>query len=376
MGQRATAIAAPLAITGCGVLSSIGIGFEAFSDALCAGRSGRTAVANLFAGPLPEDEACVISEFEVSKFLGKKGTSFFDRITSLAVVTCGLALQASNLVVSDENRQRIGIVLGTSMGSVKSASDFSRETLVQDRPYLVNPILFPSTILNCASGQAAIWHSLKGANTTVSGGQLSSLMAFRYAGIVIRQGYADAVLAGGVEEFTPHSAWGSHHAGTLKGTGTLVGEGCAVFVLEDAAAAHAAGRVPLAEILACEIGNYGELSDHLLLARGLATCIQRALARAGAAPDQVWAISSGATGRRVLDRVEEEGVRLALSRPPARWLRVKKVVGECYSAAGALQLAALLSSYRTNADDCGRVSLVLSVGEDGGVGCAVVKGGC
>ncbi|MCI0729733.1 MAG: hypothetical protein L0332_23880 [Chloroflexi bacterium] len=393
MGERALPVATPLAITGCGVLSSIGTGLGAFMEALCADRSGRVPVADLFDERLPESEACIVQDFQVSHFLGKKGTSFFDRITSLAVVTCGLALQQSGLVVSDENRRRIGVVLGTSTGSLKSASDYSRETMVQERPYLVNPILFANTILNCAAGQAAVWYSLKGVNSTVAGGQLSSLMAIRYAGMAIRQGYADILLAGGVEEFTPHSAWALHHIGILKGTDTLFGEGCAVFVVEAVAAARAAGREPFAELLACEVSNVGFTSnsispngrspygdqptDRTKVAQGLALCIQRALIRAAVTPDEVWAVSSGATGNCVLDSVEEEGIHLALGRRPIRRLQVKKQVGECYSAAGALQLAGLLALYLSpDSLRAPTVSLVLSVGEDGGVGCAVIRGAC
>jgi 3-oxoacyl-[acyl-carrier-protein] synthase II len=372
MGQPESVAARPLVITGCGVMSSIGTGLEDFGAGLAAQRSGRVSLDGLFDGPMPSESACMIPGFKASAFLGKKGTSSFDRITSFVVVTCGLALENSHLTVTDDNRDRIGITIGTSTGSLKSTSDYSRETLVQERPYLVNPMLFPSTILNCPAAQAAIWYSLKGVNATVSGGQLSSLMALRYASMVIRQGYVDVLLVGAVEEFTPHTAWGYQHAGVLDGTDTLVGEGCAVFVVEDPALAAASGRRPLAEILACEMGVYGEPGDPCL-PHGLAQCMQRALRRAGVSPEQVWAVAGCSTGERRLDAAEAEALRLVFSEPLPRPITTKPQIGECHSAAGAFQLAAVLSAFRAEPGDPAHVALVTSISHDGAAGCAVVK---
>ncbi len=373
MGQRAPDGARPLAITGCGILSSIGVGFDEFTSGFSAGRDGRTSITALYDEPMPADTACVIPSFKASAFLGRKGTGSFDRITSLVVVACGLALKDSRLDVNDENRDRVGITIGTSTGSAKSASDYTRETLVQERPYLVNPMLFPNTILNCPAAQAAIWYSLKGVNATISGGQLTSLMALRYGATVVRQGYADVLLVGAAEEFTAHAAWGFHHAGLLKNTDTLVGEGCVVFVVEEPASAAAAGRRPLAEILACEMGVYGELGHDAELPRGLATCIQRALQRTGVAPDEVWAVAGCSTGNPMLDEAEAQGLALALHDLPPERINVKQQVGECYSAAGAFQLAALLSTFRTTPNGADRYGLVTSIGYTGAVGCALVK---
>jgi len=360
-------------ITGRGVLSSIGIGHEEFGVALGAECTGAFAVEGLFQEPMPGTDACMIPTFKVSSFLGKKGTGSFDRLTSFVVAACGLALEESGLVATDENRERIGIAIGTSTGSMKSTSEYSRETLVQDRPYLVNPMLFPNTILNCPAAQAAIWYSLKGVNATLSGGQLSSLLALRYASTLIRQGYADVLLVGAAEEFTPQTAWGYHHAGVLGQTDTLVGEGCAVFVVEDPDIAAAGGRKPLAEVLACETGVYGELGRDASLPKGLSKCIQRALRRAGALPEQVWAVAGCATGEPLLDEAEAEGVRLALGDTPPRAISTKGQLGECYSAAGAFQLAALLAAFQTVPVQDDRFGLVTSIGHDGTAACAVVR---
>jgi 3-oxoacyl-[acyl-carrier-protein] synthase II len=212
-------------------------------------------------------------------------------------------------------------------------------------------------------------------NATISGGQLTGLLALRYAATSIRQGYAKALVAGAVEEFCPQLAWGLYHAGVLEDDGAAAGEGCALFVLEDAGTASAAGRAPLAELLACEVGVYGDPAGGPEQVEGLATCIRRALDRAGIAPDQVWAASTGLSARTKRDRVEATGIRRALGHLPERCVAVKRLIGECYSASGAMQLAGLLSLFRNVAGAGGRIGLVTSIGGDGGVGCAVLKEG-
>jgi 3-oxoacyl-[acyl-carrier-protein] synthase II len=374
MSQPALPTPKRFVVTGRGILSSIGIGNEAFASALHAGRTGRKPVDGLFEEPLPGHEACYISDFEPREFLGKKGIAFLDRLTALTIVACGMALEDAGLTMTEQNQNRVGIVLGSGMGSQQSISNFTRDTLIHSRPYLVNPVLFPNTVMNCAAGRSAIWHSLKGVNSTVSGGQLSSLTALRYAMTVIRQGYADVLLTGGAEEFSPQMAWGFHHAGSLKNTDTLLGEGCAMFVIEEATFARNAGRTPLLEILACRASTCAEPGPNPeATTKGLATCIRQALQQAGVTPNQIWALADSARGDRVLDSVEEEGICQALGNAPAHRLKVKQVLGECYSAAGALQLAALVALYKTTPGAAGRVSLLTSVGRDGSVGCAIVR---
>jgi 3-oxoacyl-[acyl-carrier-protein] synthase II len=362
-----------LAITGWGVLSSTGIGAEDFSSAVTQGRGGLADVRGMFDEPLPEDQACVLVGFRARDHLGRKGTSFLDRSTALALVGCDAALADADLCVDDGNRDRVGIVLGTTAGSIRSTSEYSRETLVQDKPYLVNPVLFPNAVMNCAAGQCAIWHRLKGVNATVAGGQIAGLNVLRYARNVLQRDYADALLVGAVEEFSPQVAWGTRclHAGEPERV--PLGEGAVVFLAEDARRARAAGRAPDAEVLAVEVGLYAPPGEEPDPGRGLAACIERALDRAGVAAPEVWAVASGERGVALLDDVERHGIASAIGPGPRR-LRVKELVGECHAASGAFQLAALLGHHRGNPALDGRVSVVTSCSADGAVGAAVVRG--
>lgn len=366
--------AGTLAITGWGVLTSMGVGADDFTAAVRANRSGLVSVEGAFDEELPDAAACAMVDFRARDHLGRKGTTFLDRSTALALVGCDLALADTSLKVGDDNRDRVGIVLGTTSGSMQATSDYSRETLLQDKPYLVNPMLFPNTVMNCAAGQSAIWHDLKGVNSTIAGGQLAGLNALRYAANLVRRDYVDAVLVGAVEEFSPHRAWGAHRMYDAFGVHVPLGEGTAVFVIEDAAAVHGSGRVPDAEVLSVEIGSYAPHGEQPGPADGLAICIRRALARAGVAPSEVWAVASGETGTARLDEVEIRGIDAVFDPPAPRRVRIKDLAGECHAASGALQIAALLAHHRCDPTLDGRVSVVTSCSTDGAVGAAVLRG--
>jgi 3-oxoacyl-[acyl-carrier-protein] synthase II len=363
-----------VAVTGWSVLSSAGIGAPALAGHLEAagGYHPGRAVRGMYPEPLPAADGHALVDFDIRAHLGRRGTSFYDRATALAVVGCQEALREADLHVDDDNRTRVGVVLGTSVGSFKSTSDFSRETLVQDKPYLVNPVLFPNTVMNGAAGQAAIRFGLQGVNATVAGGPLAFLNAVRYATNAIKRGYADVMLTGAVEEYTPHRAWAVHHAGRA----VPAGEAAAVFVLSAAGTAAAGsaesaagGRRPEAEVLgvATAYGPGGEASG----AAALEGVVRRLIRRCGVDPADVSTVLTGEADPA--DQREYEPAARALGHRP-RLIQVARLLGECDAAGAAVALAALLTMYRRGSLHRGTPSLLTSRSADGGVAAAIVRG--
>ncbi|MFF1813476.1 beta-ketoacyl synthase N-terminal-like domain-containing protein [Streptomyces sp. NPDC058251] len=357
----------PLYITGWGVMAPLGDGAREFSEAVVQERSGLADVSGMFDEELPSDKAFALPEFKVRDYLGRKGTSFFDRSTSLALIASDRALKDTGLVVTDDNRDQVGLVLGTTTGSIKSTSDYSRETLTQKRPYLVNPVLFPNTVMNCAAGQAAIWHRLKGVNATIAGGQLAGLTALRYASRTLRWGDAQALLVGAVEEFSPHTAWATH----LALDSATAGEGAAVFVLESGESRDATGRRPDAEVLAVELATADPEQGTEAVTARYTECIARALRTAGVTADELWAIAPGSAGP---GEAEEAALDRALAAARPTRLRIKELTGECHAASGALQIAAVLAYHRTDRALDGRPVLITSATREGAFGAAVIRG--
>lgn len=365
-----------LAITGWGVLSPIGIGVPEFAAALAEGRSGSADVSEMFDDEIPRPDGFAMTGFRARDFLGRKGTSFLDRSTALAMIACGQALADTDLTVDEGNADRVGIALGTTAGSVRSTSDYSRATFVEEKPYLVNPLLFPNAVMNSAAGQSAIRYHLKGVNATIAGAQAAPLSALRYARNLIGLDRAEALLVGATEEYGPQVAWATEFAMRAHGGTLAAGEGAAVFVVEDAARVRRAGRTPDAEVLAVEVVTHlpaDESAPEEDFSASLAGCLRRVLETAGVSADEVFAVASAENGMPVLDGYEDRAIREVLGEGPRR-LRIKELTGEAGSASTALQIAALLALHRSDPELDGRVGVVTTRTPDGMLGAAVLRG--
>ncbi|NHC16214.1 beta-ketoacyl synthase N-terminal-like domain-containing protein [Motilibacter deserti] len=359
---------AALAITGWAVVSPLGTGAADFSRGWRAQESVLCDVEGMYPEELPVAKACVLPGFNVRDHLGRKGTSCFDRPTSFTVVAAGLALDDTDADLSEEARGSTGIAMGTG-GGTQSLCDFIQETIVNDPPYLVNPIRFPYAVMNAAAGSAAIWHRLRGVNATITDGQTSFLAALRYGRNQLRNGYERTMLVGGVEEFTPQRAWAAEHLRGGLDSRVPLGEGAAVFVLEPAAAAE--GRPRCAEVLSVEIGASADGEPDPAV---VAAVVSRALRVAGVEGSDIATVASSLAGSPRRDSAERSGILEALGADTASWLPVKDRLGETYTASGALQLAAVLAEHRASPELDGRHALVTSVTSDGLVGAAVVRG--
>jgi 3-oxoacyl-[acyl-carrier-protein] synthase II len=304
-----------------------------------------------------------VQGFRGQDHLGRKGTKYLDRLTSFGLVACKEVLEG--LEGTERGGGRTGVVLATNTGSVSTHSTLLYDTLTLEKPYLVNPGRFPNTVMNSTSGQIAIRNGLRGLNATVAGGQTASLLAFRHARLALSLGRAERLLVGGAEELSAPAAWAWHRTGVLR-EGAALGEGAAVFTVQKEAPT---GGV-LAEILACEVRF---TPDPRQYADGLADAVSRALDRSGVRPEEVDDVSLGAVHHRGLERIEERGVRAALGDGLPRAVRVADVLGETYSASGAMQLAALLGLWEAEGAVGPRTALVTSVGRDGNAAALVVR---
>ncbi|GAA2777181.1 beta-ketoacyl synthase N-terminal-like domain-containing protein [Saccharopolyspora taberi] len=354
-----------LAVTGCGVLSPAGAGLEVLADALdgrAAASADTTSVAT--EEPLPEP-VWAVPDFRIADQLGRKGTRNLDRTTGLGLVACRTAIEPYG-----GDQRDVGVVVTTGLGSVRSISEFARDTWIWDKPHLVDPRAFPNTVMNSCAGQIAIRYGMRGVNATVAGGHVGGLHAIRYARNAVDQGQAERLVVGGVEELCAQTAWAWRKSGVLD-PGMPVGEACAFFALESRRTAESASRPVLAELLACEVRFVPPPLAPGRIRDGLADCIERALARSGVGADEVELVATGADGLRGLGVLEERVVAQAF---PVPRVRVRSVVGEVFSATASLQLAAVLARWRADGA-AGRVALITSLGLDGNVGCLVVRSG-
>jgi 3-oxoacyl-[acyl-carrier-protein] synthase II len=247
---------------------------------------------------------------------------------------------------------RLGLVLGTGSGSVQSIMDFTRDSLSGEKPFHVDPARFPNTVMNKAAGQSAIWHGIKGPNTTIAGGWLTGLLALSYAVRIYRAGRCDRVLCGAAEEYSVQRAWLEWHTGTRA----PLGEGGAVFLLESPSSAAAAGRSAVARVLGTRFGAYGVADE---AGAALRSCVRGVLADAGAAASDV---------RVVAPLGADEEAALGLAGP--RFVYGRSLFGDTSAAATGLHMAAALAVLETLPS--GSLALVTGIDRDGTVGCALL----
>jgi 3-oxoacyl-[acyl-carrier-protein] synthase II len=325
-------------ISGWSAVSSYGQGRAAFVDGVLAART-----------------EFQVPDFSPREALGRKGTRSMDRVTGLAVSTVGMLLAESGTGPGET-----ALVLGTTTGSAESMMEFTRSALEADVPYHVDPAQFPNTVMNCAAGQCAIWHGLKGPNTTLAGGYTIGLQALTFARRLLATGRAQRVLCGGVEEFSQaRSALETHAAGVAA----PLGEGCVMHFVEEA---HNVGpdRRVLAELLTVEtsVAADGDLASALRFR------VERALERVNVA--DVWAVAP--CGARGSAGVQESAVLDAVL-PGVTRIPVAERFGDLSAASVSFQLAAVLAAAEHDPAAAGKVAMVTAVEHTGTVACGLLR---
>jgi 3-oxoacyl-[acyl-carrier-protein] synthase II len=218
-------------------------------------------------------------------------------------------------------------------------------------------------VINAAAGQTAIWHNLRGVNSTIACGSTSGLMALGYAADLIRFGGQTAILAGGCEEFCFESYCGFDRAGMLcrdgdnmlpvpfaaARTGFAVAEAAGLLMLEEWESARARGATILGEIQghgnAYAVSNTPPNPGPSAIVRAMTA----AIADAGLSPLDIDCISASANGSVETDRQEAFAIHELLNGCAAEVpvTALKSVVGEALGATGALQAIDVVETLRT-----------------------------
>jgi len=350
-----------IVITGIGILSPVGIGREAYWKGLFEGKTGFSTISLFDTSGLSVHTAGEISDFNPVDLLGKKGLRTLDRSTCLVNAAAKLAVEDSGIQITDGNDHSIGVSIGTTFGSLHSISQFDRAGLIEGPKY-VNPSHFPNTVINSPASQVSIRFKIKGFNTTISTGFCAGLDSVCYAADFLKMKRAEAVLAGGVEEFCEETFLGFYKLGCLSGkdgsdpiccpfdarrNGTILAEGAAVLVLENES--HAVSRG--AHIFARVLGYANAFDPHADFTfnnagSGLKVAITGALKDASLNINDIDCISSCANSTKGLDRMETEVIKTIFG-DRARDIGVssiKSMIGESFSASGSLSLASGVGS--------------------------------
>jgi 3-oxoacyl-[acyl-carrier-protein] synthase II len=339
----------PLAITGVGVVSALGIGGAPFVRSMFTSvpRAGQPHAPETFDGSKhPRVRVAEVRGFEPSEHLGDKGLRSLDRLTKLLLVATRLALHDARLkregAWAQGSPERVGIVVSNAYGSLEAITELDRVALLEAARY-INPSRFPLTVSNSAAGYASIWEDLRAINVSVSDGNCGALDAVACASVYLDQGRADVLMVGGAEAMSEALALAFDRLGSLV-AGVCLGEGAALFAIETVESAGARDAPWLATV-----GGYGTSfipsAREGALVHPSAAALERAIV--GAMMDasidsrDVDVVVSGIAGLMRFDDAELRAIHCTVGEG-VPVVAPKRALGESFGAGAALGMAAAL----------------------------------
>ena len=344
-------------ITGFGIISPIGIGKQAFRNALKEGRSGVQPVTRFDVTDLPTQVAAEVTDFDPLDYLKPQMVKQMDRCTQFAVAAALMAVADAKLDLEKVDREKAGVLIGTAIGGLRWAFE---QNLAREAGGFknMNPRSMIATYPNAVSGQVSLELGLKGRADTISSGCASAGTAFGSAAEMIQRGELDVAVVGGTEDPIEPTVFGAMcAAGALSTTnqqpyrtpkpfdaerdGPVLGEGAGVLIFEELE--HALNRG--APIYA-EFKGWGSTADAFSLSRTdpsgrqAGRAVRMALNDAGIGADEVDYINAYGIATPSCDWAEARVIKEVFggraSRIPVS--AIQSMLGYPWAAHGAFQL--------------------------------------
>ena len=316
-------------ITGLGAVTPIGNTVSTYWSGLQSGTNGVAPITLFNASKHACRFAAEVKDFDPTGVLDPKETKRWDRFCQFGVVAAKEALAQSGLEITDANRQRIGVIIGSGVGGLLTM-ETQAHVLEGKGPGRVSPFTVPMMIPNMATGLAAIALGAQGPSSAVATACAAGSNAIGDAFRLLQQGHADAMVCGGAESaITPLGVAGFASAKALsfrnddpatasrpfdaERDGFVIGEGAGILVLETLDHAQARG----AEILG-EVVGYGMTCDahHITspIPGGLggARAMSLALSDAGLKADDIDYVNAHGTSTPANDSNETAAIKTAL----------------------------------------------------------------
>ena len=343
-------------VTGLGIISPVGIGVsEAWSN-IVAGKSGISRITRFDAGTFPTQIAGEVKGFDVAKWLPPKEARRFDTFIHYGLAAAIDALKDSGIDLDKEQREQIGVCIGSGIGGLPLIED-THNAVLAGGVRKISPFFVPGTIINMISGQLSIMYGLKGPNIALVTACTTANHCIGEAGRLIEYGDADVMIAGGAEATVSPLGVGGFCAARALSTrndapeqasrpwdrdrdGFVLGEGSGVLVLEEYE--HATKR---GARIYCELAGYGMSADaHHITApssdgEGAARCMANAMRNGGVNAGEVDYINAHGTSTPLGDIAETIALKRCFGEH-ARKLAVsstKSMTGHLLGAAGGIE---------------------------------------
>lgn len=343
-------------VTGMGMVTSLGNTVAENWEALIQGKSGISEIAAYDTSKFRVHFGGEIKTFNPLLYIDRKEARRNDPYEHLAIATSKQALEQSDLKITDENADDIGVYIGSGIGGLVTLHDqFS--VLHEQGPDRISPFFINMMIIDGAPGIVSILTGAKGPNWAAVSACATSGNTIGEAWETIRRGDAKAMIAGGAEKaITPiaMAAFDNMHALTRNNEeyasasrpfdatrdGFVMGEGAGMLILEDLEFAKARGANILAELV-----GYGSTGDaHHVTApapggSGLVRAMNRAMQKAGIKPEQIGYLNAHGTSTPFNDKTETAAIKTSFGEAASKLAisSTKSMTGHTLGAAGAVE---------------------------------------
>lgn len=343
-------------VTGLGIVSPLGSETEVAWAALLAGKSGIAPITAYDVSAYTTRFAGLVTGFRAEDWMGLKEIRKTDRFIHYGVAAAKQAVRDAGLTITDANRDRIGVCVGSGIGGIGTIEEECRK-LHEKGPGRVSPFFVPSSIINMVSGYISIDLGITGPNFAAVSACTTSVHAIGAALRMIQYGDAEVFIAGGAEAgsspaglagFCQARALSTRNDAPEKASrpfdrdrdGFVLGDGAGVLVLEEYEHAKARGARIYAELIG--LGMSGDAS-HITLppedGHGARRSMQNALKDAQLNPEDVNYINAHGTSTPAGDLAETVAIKAAFG-DHARKLAVsstKSMTGHLLGAAGGVE---------------------------------------
>lgn len=343
-------------ITGLGALSSVGLNVEDTWKSVLEGKSGAATITHFDTSDHKTKFAAPVKNFDGEALFGRREVRRMDRYAQFSLAAALQAVDDAGLIITEDNRDRIGVLIGTGIGGITTLLE-QVEVMRERDASRVSPFLIPMMLADTGPGMVAINLGVRGPNMSVVTACATGSNALGEATEIIRRGSADVMIAGGGEAaITKLTMAGMDSMGALSTRnddptrasrpfdkdrdGFLMGEGAAVLILESLEFAQARGATILAEI-----SGYGTTDDAYHISapaengEGAAKCMQLALENAGLTATDIDYINAHGTSTNLNDKGETAAIKTVFGEYAYKVpiSSTKSMTGHLLGASGALE---------------------------------------
>jgi len=313
-------------VTGMGCITPLGNNVDSTWDGIVAGRSGIGPITYFDASRSVAQIAGEARTFDPLSVLDRKEARRMDRFQQMAIASSLEALEQAHLEITPDIAERVGVLIGSGIGGITCLSD-GFKTLFERGPSRISPFLITQMLIDLAPGLVSIKLGAKGPNYATVSACATSANAIGEAAQLIRNGHADAMLAGGSEAGIVEiaiAAFGNMRALSTRNheperasrpwdrarDGFVLAEGAGVLVLEDLEFAQGRNASILAEIV-----GYGTTADAWHITEpapggeGAVRAMKQALEDSGMEPEAVGYVNAHGTSTPVGDRAETDAIK-------------------------------------------------------------------